>query len=421
MATFVPTVVIGGGYAGLAASHYLTLADVEHLVLERGKVGESWRTQRWDSFALNTNNRISSFPGQPYSGPNPEGFLLKDEVVSQFEQYVLKSKTPLKTGIEVASLDHGSSHKTFTLDTRSKNGEREMIDCNNVVVATGFQNKPLIPAFSDRLSHGIKQLHAADYRNPSAFPQGSVLVVGSAQSGCQIAEDLLEAGRRVFLSVSMVARVPRRYRGRDIVDWFIDSGFWDVRVEELEDPKMMLAPQPQISGVGPLGRTLSLQHLAGKGAHLVGKVAAVDEMTIYFEDNVAPSIRFADERSVSFKRMIDGYIQRKGISVPEEVPDPADAADNLYSAMSFPAKLDLDNERISTVIWCTGFGGDFGWVRLPVFDKDNRVIHRRGVSNVSGIYFLGAPWLHKRKSGVLYGMNEDAEFISQQILDKKTV
>jgi putative flavoprotein involved in K+ transport len=262
-------------------------------------------------------------------------------------------------------------------------------------------------------------MHAADYRNPGALPPGAVLVVGSAQSGCQIAEDLLGAGRRVFLSVSAVARVPRRYRGRDIVDWMIDTGFWDVRLQDLEDPRMRFAAQPQVSGVGLLGRTVSLQHLARNGAILVGRLAEVDGATLRFVDNVAACVQFADERSAFFKRMIDKYIERNGLSAAPPDPDPADRPDDGSSAAHAPSPVDLCAERISTVVWCTGFTGLFAWVRVPVLDANGRPMHERGVSNVPGVYFLGAPWLYKRKSGVLYGMSEDAEFIAQHIAKRE--
>ncbi len=418
MTSFIPTIVVGGGYAGLAASHYLSLAGVEHVVLERGRIGETWRTQRWDSFALNTNNRVSAFPGQTYVGPNPEGFTLRADLIDRFKRHVAGRGLPVRTGVRVTGLETGPREGILRVRT-SSDGVTEIFTSRNVVVASGFQNERVIPPVSTSILADVLQMHAADYRSPGTLPPGAVLVVGSAQSGCQIAEDLLEAGRRVFLSVSAVARVPRRYRGRDIVDWMIDTGFWDVRLQDLEDPKMQFAAQPQVSGVGPLGRTVSLQHLAHNGAVLVGRLAGADSTTLYFGINVAECVQFADGRSASFKRMIDTYIERKGISAPSPERDPADAPDDGSAAADAPAQVNLRANGISTIVWSTGFTGAFGWINVPVFHVNGRLMHERGVSSVPGVYFLGAPWLYKRKSGLLYGMNEDAEFIVRHIAERK--
>ena len=420
LASFVTTIVVGGGYAGLAASHYLSLAGGEHIVLERGRIGETWRTQRWDSFALNTNNRVSAFPGQAYVGPNPEGFALREELMGRFERYVAGRRLPVRIGVAVTELRAGSRTGIFCVHT-SSDGETEVLESRNVIVASGFQNERKKPPLSSSVPESILQVHAADYRNPGVLPPGAVLVVGSAQSGCQIAEDLLGAGRRVFLSDSAVARVPRHYRGRDIVDWMIDTGFWDVRLRDLEDPKMQFAAQPQVSGVGPMGHTVSLQHLARSGAILVGRLAGLDGATLRFEDNVGACVQFADERSAFFKRMIDRHIERNGLTAPPPEPDPADRPDDGSAAGSAPSNVDLRAERVGTIVWCTGFTGSFAWVRVPVLDANGRPMHERGVSNVPGIYFLGAPWLYKRKSGVLYGMSEDAEYIAQHIDQRKRV
>ena len=418
MTSFVPTIVVGCGYAGLAASHYLSLAGVEHVVLERGRIGETWRTQRWDSFALNTNNHVSAFPGQAYVGSNPEGFVLRDELIDLSERYTAQRGLPVRTGIAVTALETDPHEGIFSLSTRS-GGATEVFETRNVIVASGFQNERVIPPVSASIPARVLQMHAADYRNPGALPPGAVLVVGSAQSGCQIAEDLLEADRRLFLSCSAVARVPRRHRRRDIVDWIIDTGFWDVRLQDLEDPKMQFAAQPQVSGVGPLGRTVSLQHLKRNGAILVGRLAGADDATVYLDDNVAACVQFGDERSAFFKRMIDRYIDHKGVPAPLPDVDPEDVPDDGSAAAHAPAQVDLRTEGVSTIIWCAGFTGAFGWIHVPVFHANGHPKHERGVSSVPGVYFLGAPWLYKRKSGVLYGMNEDAEFIVRHIAERK--
>lgn len=418
MANSVSTVVVGAGHAGLAASYHLSRAGIDHILLEKGSVGETWRSQRWDSFALNTNNRISALPGQPPDGADPEAFALKDELVGRFERYVEVCKLPVRTGIEVTCVEEGPREGTFRIRTASEKSE-ETIHCRNVIVASGFQNKPVVPMFSQSIRADVLQLHSASYRNSSSLPPGAVLVVGSAQSGVQIAEDLIAAGRHVFLSTSAVARVPRRYRGRDIIDWFIETGFWDVRLRDLEDPKVQFAAQPQVSGVGARGRTVSLQALARRGAILLGRIADVEGCTLRFADSLQVAIRFADERSEFFKRMIDKYIDSRGLSVERFEPDPDDLPDDGLSRRNSACQLDLRHEDIRSVIWCTGFTGSFDWIRLPAFGSDGRPVHERGVSAVAGVYFLGAPWLYKRKSGNLYGMTEDAAYIVRHVSETR--
>lgn len=418
MPSFVPALVVGAGYAGLAASHCLSVAGVEHLVLERERVGETWRSQRWNSFALNTNNRVSSLPGQSPAA-DPEAFALRDELVSRLERYVSDQDLPVRTGVAVTSLAQGSREAILRV-TADAGGGKEIFESHSVIVASGFLNEPNWPPLSKAVPQGVLQIHAAGYRDPEALPSGAVLIVGSAQSGCQIAEDLLEAGRSVFLSTSMVGRIPRRYRGRDIVDWMIDTGFWDVRLRDLEDPAMRLAPQPQVSGVGPRGRTVSLQGLAKAGAVLVGRLTAADGPHLQFADDCSASVRFSDEKSATFKRMIDTHIERTGISAPVSEPDPVDLPDDGSACRRTVTRLDLRRDGIGTIIWSTGFRGSFGWIHAPVFDQNGHPAHERGVSGLPGIYFLGAPWLYKRKSGVLYGMQEDAEFIVQHISDRMT-
>jgi hypothetical protein len=300
MSASIPAVVVGGGYAGLAASHYLSLAGIEHVVLERGHAGETWRAQRWDSFAMNTNRRHTAFEGEAVTGQQGDGFALRDEFVRDLERWVAARGLPLRTGVTVTAVEGDGPGGAFPVRARN-GGAEESFTARNVIVASGFQNVPVVPAASAQVPRGVLQMHAAEYRNPSALPEGAVLVVGSAQSGCQIAEDLLEAGRRVYVSASRVARAPRRWRGRDILDWFIDTGFFEVRVQDLEDPKMQFAAQPQVSGVGPLGRTVSLQQLARAGATLVGKLRGAEGDVLHFDEGLAECVRFGDERSAFFQ------------------------------------------------------------------------------------------------------------------------
>jgi putative flavoprotein involved in K+ transport len=245
-----------------------------------------------------------------------------------------------------------------------------------------------------------------------------VLVVGSGQSGCQIAEELNAAGRKVFLCTSKVARVPRRYRGREIMSWLWDSGFLDVAKPDLPDRTICKAAQPQVSGAGRYGYTLSLQKLAQDGIVLLGRLAGIEDEELILADDLNQHIRYADQESAEFKQHVDAYIERAGIQAPPPEVDPADRP--CTQELGAPARLALFDAEIGTCIWCTGYGADFSWLRLPVLDRDGNPLHVRGVAAVAGIYFVGFPWLHKRKSGIICGVEEDAAHIVRQIVHRQT-
>jgi putative flavoprotein involved in K+ transport len=315
-------VVIGAGQAGLATSYFLKQHGLEHLVFERGEVGESWRSQRWDSFVLNTLNSMNGLPGAPWEGSMPDGFCTAGELAESFASYAKRFDLPVRAGATVTSVEQAGPNGAFVL--RMTNGEgAETFDTRTVIIASGIMSAPNIPGMADSVPAGIVQRHAADYRNPADLPAGAVVVVGAGQSGCQIAEDLLDAGRKVYLCVSKVGRCPRRYRGRDIDDWLQDFGGWDVTREELADPAEVFVPQPQVSGVGRYGRSVSLQQLARDGAVLLGRISAVENNALLLEDNVAGCIRHADEVSATIKQKVEDYLAREGIEPPPHEDDPA--------------------------------------------------------------------------------------------------
>jgi len=283
--------------------------------------------------------------------------------------------------------------------------------CRSVIVASGIQLAPKIPAIQNKIPKGITQLHTADYRNPKSLPPGAVVVVGSAQSGCQIVEDLLNAGRKVYLCTGKAGRVPRRYRGRDILEWFIEMKIFDASYASLEDKSASLVPQPQVSGVGRYGHTISLQGLARRGAVLPGRLHDVEDGTLILGDEAAANVRHGDEISQRFKDNIDAYIEENGIQSPPHEDDPDDTPDPEAACVSHLRQLNLRDTGISTVIWSTGFTGDLSWIHLPITDSEGMPNHQRGVSSVEGLYFIGFPWLSKRKSGIVYGIEEDAQYI----------
>ncbi len=408
-------VVVGAGQAGLGMSHFLQRDRREHVVFERGRIGETWLSQRWDSFKLNTPNFMSVLPGLPYDGPEPDAFMRRDELVRYFQGYAGRFRLPIRTGVSVVSVEQADDGKRFIVTTRPEGKETEPVSSRAVVVASGIQRTPKMPPIRSRIPGRVAQLHTADYRNAKALPPGAVVVVGSGQSGCQIVEDLLGAGRTVYLCTSKVGRAPRRYRGRDLLEWWVDMKVLEVTLAGLEDMSVSRAAQPQISGLGRHGHTVSLQHLARRGVVILGRLVDVDEGTLVLDDAAAANVRFADAFSLRLKNDIDAYLAKTGIEPPPLEDDPADAPDPRAECASPLRRLNLLEADVGAIIWATGFTGDFGWIHLPVFDAEGKPISQRGVTPVPGLYFLGFPWLNSRKSGIIYGIEEDARYIAAAI------
>jgi putative flavoprotein involved in K+ transport len=409
MGNMKDVIVIGAGQAGLAASYLLGKAGFEHVVLERGEIGESWRAQRWDSFCLNTPNWTNNMPGMEFYPEEGDGFATKDQVVAFFEGYVSTFDLPIRPHITVTALEKLSNGKGYVLEAGV-----ETLRARAVVLASGGLSRPRTPAMSQDFPMDINVLTAGTYRNPDALPIGAVLVIGSGQSGCQIAEDLLQAGRRVYLCASRVARSPRAYRGRDALGWMRDLGLLDVKLEELDDPAMEFATQPQVSGTEG-GHTVSLQSLARDGATLLGRVLGVEGHTLKLGNDLQDCIDFADEKSRAFKSDIDNFIERNGIDAPPPEADPGEPELPDLNGSGQLDSLDMRKAGISTVIWCTGYDADWSWVKIDVFDERGLPRHRAGITDSGGLYFLGMPWLSKRKSGILYGVGEDATRIVNHI------
>ena len=394
-------VVVGAGQAGLAISYVLRQDGRQHVVFERGRIGESWLAQRWDSFRLNTPNFMNALPGLPYDGGEPDAFEPADKLVQRFQRYAEQFQLPVQTGVTVVSVRQTEDEERFIVDTT-------------------IDGQPQESVLASRLPGSVSQLHTASYRSPEALAPGPVLIVGSGQSGCQVAEDLLAAGRTVYLCTSRVPRVPRRYRGRDILEWWIDMDFLDITFDSLEDKSISRAPQPQVSGLGRLGHTVSLQQLARRGVVILGRLLDVEAETLILGDEAAAHVQFADTFSQQMKARIDAYLEKAGIAPPPSEDDPADAPDPRAECVSPLRQLNLREAKIGTVIWATGFIGDFSWIHLPILDAEGRPIHRRGVSPVRGLYFIGFPWLNSRKSGIIYGAGEDARFIADAIAGQLT-
>jgi putative flavoprotein involved in K+ transport len=393
---WVPVAVVGAGPAGLAASAELDRVGCRHVVLERGRIGWSWRTQRWDSFRLNTPLWANRVPGE-FLAAEPGSFATADALVAGLER--LAERLPVVEGVDVLRarrLGHA-----WGLET-----SRGPLVAETVVVASGFQNVPRRPAYADNLPSDLAQLHVAEYRRP-ADVEGPVLVVGGAQSGVQIAEDLLGAGHRVYLSTSRVGRLPRRYRGRDAIEWLREMGDLDLRREHA-DAGVVSGTPPQVSGAGG-GRTVSYQHLARQGATLLGRLIGAEGSRLELAGNLGENIRFADEVSATLRAAWDRQAARVARAiVPADHHDPADApAEELYDVAG-PSSLDLVATGIRTVIWATGFGPSTGWLPEGALDERRR-------PQLPGLHVIGAPWLTHRSSGNLFGMTTDAAALASVV------
>jgi putative flavoprotein involved in K+ transport len=407
MTKHVETVIIGGGQAGLALSYYLTRQGREHLVLEQGRVGEIWRSGRWDSFTLNTPNWMTQLPGFAYRGDDPDGFLPRENIVTYLEHYAASFRAPLHCGVQVTAIRQEPS------DGYLVEAGESTLKARNVVLATGAYPKPKLPEARAALSADVFQLHSSEYRNPQKLPSGAVLVVGTGSSGCQIAEDLQESGRQVYLSTSSCGRAPRRYCGKDGSWWLVRLGFWDRTVDQLPSPNARFACNPHVSGTHG-GHDINLRHFARQGMILLGRVQAAMGKLIFLAPDLEENLARADAFEAQITQEIDEYIKKAGIEV-----DAKSTSDEAPSNGTIPMKpiatLDLQASDISTIVWASGYQLDFGWVQIPVFDQAGYPIQRRGVTAFPGLYFLGLHLLHKIKSELLFGVGEDAAFIASAI------
>jgi len=401
----IDTVIIGGGQAGLAISYYLSQEGREHVVLERAAaVANAWRNQRWDSFTLVTPNFQVQMPGAEYDGNDPYGFMSLAEVVEYFDNYVERFRLPVHCGVEVFSVEKAGD--TYLVRTSEANYEAQ-----SVIVATGLYQSPKIPGFSTAISPSILHLHSMEYKNPSTLPDGAVLVVGTGQSGAQIAQELYQSGRKVYLSIGSAGRVPRRYRGKDINDWFTRIGMFDTKVEELKSAADKFHPHPQISGKNG-GQSLNLHQFARDGVILLGHVRDAREGKLILTPDLKETLAKVDQFETNALKMVDDYIARTGLDAPTEtIPQLRDG----YS-QEVITELDLKDSGIATVLWATGYTFDFSLVKLPVVDADGYPIQKRGVTEYEGLYFLGMPWIYSRRSGILFGVGDDAAYLAAHIV-----
>jgi putative flavoprotein involved in K+ transport len=398
----IRTVVVGGGQAGLAVSRELGQRGVEHVVLEQARVAQAWR-DRWDSFTLVTPNWTMDLPGSPYSGDDPEGHVERDEIVRYLEDYSTTWRAQVREGVRVGTLTAGTSSR-FELATSNGHIEAEV-----VVVCTGAFQRPYRPV-ADQFPVGLAVLDALDYRNPDALPSGQVLLVGSGQTGCQLAEELHHAGRSVFLSCGRAPWVPRRLDDLDIVTWQTRIDFFDQPLEDLPSPAGRLVANPQATGEGG-GHDLHYRTLQELGVVLLGRIAGVDGHRVRFDDDLAASVAFGDAWWVDVRRMLRERLPAKGYHVPElPIPPPF-----RYTPVS-----DMSLRGFGAVIFTSGYRPDFRWIDFPICDDLGYPITINGASpHVPGLYFCGIHFMRIRRSGFLYGVGEDAALVAQAIADNE--
>jgi putative flavoprotein involved in K+ transport len=402
--------IVGGGQAGLSISYCLKERGVDHIIFEKHQIGHSWRSKRWDSFCLVTPNWQCQLPGYPYPGNDPQGFMQKDEVVQYVKDYAASFQPPVQEGVEVLRVWQ-NQEAGFELTTSMGD-----YTADQVVIAAGCYHLPKLPKIAERLPESILQLHSSEYRNPESLPDRAVLVVGTGQSGCQIAEDLHLAGKQVHLCVGTAPRSPRRYRGKDVVDWLDQMGYYDLAIDDHpQKEKVRTKANHYVTGRDG-GREIDLRQFALEGMQLYGRLKMISGGRLEFSNDLKQNLDQADAVAESIKTSIDTFIEKHQIEAP---PEPAYVP--VWQPEAEVVSLDYGQANIGSVIWCTGYQSNFRWIDIPVFDGKGYPGHERGVTRVRGLYFLGLPWLYTWGSGRFSGIARDATYLADYIVARRKV
>lgn len=402
----VDTIVVGGGQAGVAMSEHLSARGVPHVVLERHRIAERWRSERWDSLVANGPAWHDRFPGMEFTGVDPESFPGKERVADYFVAYAERIAAPIRCGVEVTKVRRNAGRPGFRVETSDG-----VIEAGFVVAATGAFQVPVVPPLLPGDS-GLVQVHSSAYRNPRQLPDGAVLVVGAGSSGTQIADELLGAGRRVHLSVGPHGRLPRRYRGRDYCWWLGVLGKWDAESEPGMEHFTIA-----VSGAHG-GHTVDFRRLAGQGITLVGRTETFEGGVMRFAPDLAENIARGDASYLAMLDEADAHVARDRLDLPDEPaarelePDPPCLTDPIL-------ELDLAKAGITSIVWGTGFTVDYGWLDVDAFDERRRPKHRRGISAEPGVYFLGLPWQSRWGSSFIWGVWHDAMYLADHIATQR--
>ena len=404
----IPCVIIGGGQAGLSASYHLKARKIEHIVLEKHRIAHAWRDQRWDSFCLVTPNWQCRLPDFPYAGDDPNGYMLKDEIVDYVDAFVASFEPPVLEGVTVTSVARRHDGR-FVINSTAGDWI-----ANDVVIATGGYDTPIIPDYAANLDPSILQMQTTDYRNPDQMPDGATLVIGTGQSGVQLMEDLRIAGRDVHLAVGPAPRSPRMYRGRDATDWLHEMGHYDLTVDNHPLGIEARAKTNHYMTGRDGGHEIDLRAFANDGLHLYGSLSGFYGSTAQFLPDLETNLDDADKSYCAIRDTIDAYIAQNNIDAPIEP-----AFEKVWRPETETTQLDLAAAGITSVLWCIGFRPDYSWIDLDVFDDHGRPTFDRGVCDVTGAYFLGLGWLNTWGSGRLLGVGEDAEYLANCIAERQ--
>ena len=399
----IDTLIVGGGQAGIAMSEHLSNCKIPHLVLERNRIAERWRSERWDSLVANGPAWHDRFPNMEFADFDPNGYPSKEQVVDYFVAYAEMIKAPIRCGVEVKEVRRNVGRPGFRVETSDG-----IFDANNVVAATGPFQRPLIPKFEFE-KNKITQIHSSQYQNPEQLPDGGVLVVGAGSSGAQIADELLRSGKSVYLSVGPHDLPPRSYRGRDFVWWLGVLGKWEAVTKDPGTEHITIA----VSGAHG-GHTVDFRGLAERGISLLGRAQSFNNNVMYFAPDLTKNIAGGNAYTLSLLDQADDYVIRNGLNFPlepearEVLPDPECVTNPIL-------EINLEEAGINSIVWATGFDVDFSWLKVDALDENGRPKHERGISTESGIYFLGLPWQSRRGSAFIWGVWQDAKFLADQI------
>ena len=399
----IDTLIVGGGQAGIAMSEHLSNCKIPHLVLERNRIAERWRSERWDSLVANGPAWHDRFPNMEFADFDPNGYPSKEQVVDYFVAYAEMIKAPIRCGVEVKEVRRNVGRPGFRVETSDG-----IFDANNVVAATGPFQRPLIPKFEFE-KNKITQIHSSQYQNPEQLPDGGVLVVGAGSSGAQIADELLRSGKSVYLSVGPHDLPPRSYRGRDFVWWLGVLGKWEAVTKDPGTEHITIA----VSGAHG-GQTVDFRGLAKRGISLLGRTQSFKNNVMHFAPDLTKNIAGGNAYTLSLLDQADDYVIRNGLNFPlepearEVLPDPECVTNPIL-------EINLEEAGINSIVWATGFDVDFSWLKVDALDENGRPKHERGISTESGIYFLGLPWQSRRGSSFIWGVWQDAKFLADQI------